>query len=128
MKELIVTNNPLVNEKFNAVMDVEYREVDFLGILEVMRDKIHSGHKLLTHPLSSSLKPNETPYKSAILSAKSFGSVDFESLSIIESSIESTKKFQRDKKTPNWSPNCLEDFQVIDSSVIEQAVDMKKHM
>lgn len=128
MKELIVTNNPLVNEKFNTVMEVEYREVDFLGILEVMRNKIHSGHRLLTHPLSSSLKPNETPYKSAILTEKSFGTVDYDSLSIIESSIESTKKFQRDKKTPDWSPKCLEDFQVIDCSVIEQAIDMKKHM
>lgn len=128
MKELIVTNNPLVNENFNTLMDVEFSNTDFLGILEVMRDRIHSGHKLLTHPLSSSLKPNETPYKSAILTAKKYDSIDFESLSIIESSIETTKKFLNIKATPNWDEKCKEDFQVIDLSVIEQAVDMKKYV
>lgn len=32
-----------------------------------VRDRIHEGHLLLSHPLSGSVKPNETPYKSVMI-------------------------------------------------------------
>ena len=66
---LILTNNPLVftcmSDRFRIVFSPEltYRE-----ILVKARDLVYIGHTLYTHPLSGSVKPNETPYKSVVVS------------------------------------------------------------
>ena len=65
---LIVTNNDKVVNKYSSSYNVEY--VDKEGIYEVLirvRDLIHNGYKLLTHPMSGSLKSNQTPYKSILI-------------------------------------------------------------
>lgn len=121
-RSIIITNNPLVNEKYNNICSVEFYEVDYLGILKNVRDYIHRGHILLTHPLSGSVKPNETPYKTIIVK-KDRESLDFKSLKIIEDSIATTKKFLENEKTPCWNERILKDFQVIDLSLIENAID-----
>lgn len=118
----ILTNNPKVRDEFTKHSEyiIEYYNVDLLGILMVVRDKIHMGWKLLTHPLSGSIKPNETPYKSMALIRGD--SLDFDSLSIIEDSILTVKKFQEIKATPSWAEYILDDFQVIDFDLIRKAV------
>ena len=93
----------------------------FLGILEVVRDKIHLGYKLLTHPLSSSVKPNETPYKTVIVSTGE--KLGEDSLLIIENSILTAKKLIKYTGLPKWKKSILEDFQVVDLSVIEGAIN-----
>ena len=67
MKSKVITNNPLVKERLSNKIDVEYYDVEYISLLIKVRDKIHIGHKLLSHPLSGSIKPNETPYKSVII-------------------------------------------------------------
>ncbi len=59
--------------------------------MSYVRDKVHEGHELATHPLSGSVKPNETPYKTIMISEKK-GVLDFNSLKIIEDSIATAKK------------------------------------
>lgn len=66
----ILTNNPLVQEKLGTDYTVQYEEISYEDVLRKVRDYIHGGHELLTHPLSGSVKPNETPYKSVMLSRK----------------------------------------------------------
>lgn len=118
---IIITNNPLVKEKYSENFSVEYYDLGFLGILEVVRDKIHLGYKLLTHPLSSSVKPNETPYKTVIVSTGE--KLDEDSLLIIENSILTAKKLIKYTGLPKWKKSILEDFQVVDLSVIEGAIN-----
>ena len=60
---VIVTNNPLVLKEMEHRYSIIYKETTFDGILEQIRDLIHKGYRLLTHPLSGSVKPGETPYK-----------------------------------------------------------------
>jgi len=126
MDVVIVTNNPLVNEKLSEEFDlsikIEYLDVDYLTVLKSVRDKVHIGHKLLTHPLSGSIKPNETPYKSIIIS-KSKEDLDMDSLSIIESSISTTVKFLNNMKTPSYNEKILNDFQIIDMTLIRNAIN-----
>jgi len=81
------------------------------------RDKIHEGHKLLTHPLSGSIKPGQSPYKSVVIS-KEKGELDIESLRIIEGSIAVAKRQVAEKEEPKWSKEILEDFQLIDLDLI----------
>jgi len=118
----VITNNPLIKENQNEE-SYKFISGNFLDVLIECRDCIHKGHKLLSHPLSSSLKPNETPYKSVIIS-KEIYKLDYESLEIIESSILTTKKFIKDKKQNKLLPaNILEDFMLIDFSIISSAIE-----
>lgn len=119
-KSIIITNNPLVKNRLEEKVFLEYYNVDYLKLLEIVRDKIHLGYKLLTHPLSGSVKPNETPYKTVIVSENS--TLDTESLMIIENSIVTTKKLLDIKNTPPWNEEILKDFQVIDLSLIERVL------
>ncbi len=118
---IIITNNPLVKEKYNNDFSVEYYNLGFLELLELVRDKIHLGYKLLTHPLSSSVKPNETPYKTIVVA--SGDKLDEESLLIIENSILTAKKLINDTGLPKWNKSILDDFQVVDLSIIEGALN-----
>ena len=60
----IVTNNPLVKETLENEYHIEFVECSYEEILRKVRNYIYEGYELLTHPLSGSVKPNETPYKS----------------------------------------------------------------
>ena len=123
MEILLITNNYNVYEKYRDHLDINYEEnFSYLEILQYTRDKVHQGHELLTHPLSGSIKPNETPYKSIMISKKR-DVLDLNSLRMIEESIETTKKFLNTKITPNWTEKVLEDFKVIDLSLIENVID-----
>ncbi|CAK7074187.1 GrdX protein [Tissierella sp. P1] len=127
MSSIIVTNNPYVYEKYKDKMEMLYKEdCNYIQILEFLRDKIHEGHQLLTHPLSGSIKPNETPYKTIMIS-KEKGSLDQQGILIVEESIETAKKFQSNKPTPDWTERVLDDFRVIDLSLIENVIDKLGH-
>ena len=99
---IIITNNPLVPQMLDEEHEVDYSEISYEDVLGKVRDRIHEGHLLLSHPLSGSVKPNETPYKSVMISRKA-GKLDERSLSIIEglsSSQKSTENScQRHSKT-----------------------------
>jgi len=123
LKKLVITNNSLVYEKFKEKMDIIYlNEFNYLDILKYARDKIHIGHRLLTHPLSGSVKPNETPYKSLAISIEK-NEIDFESLNIIEESIVTAEKFILNNKTPKWTDEILSDFRLIDYYLISGAIE-----
>lgn len=127
MKNIIITNNPDVKEKFKDVFSVEFLdEKTYMDVLYCARDLIHKGHELLTHPLSGSVKPNETPYKSIIVSSKT-GDLDKTGLTILEESIQTVIKFTKNKKTPNWTERVLDDFRVIDLSIMENVIDRLGH-
>lgn len=121
----IITNNSKVNDKYADKYEVEYLETNYLGVLLKVRDLVHLGFEMYTHPLSGSIKPNETPYKSIIISNQS-KSLDYDSLKIIETSIETTKKFLRDLRTPNWTERVKEDFKEIDCSIIDNALNIRQ--
>lgn len=120
---IIVTNNPMSKEQFQSKYKVVFIEGTMMDILKKVRDNIHVGHKLLTHPLMSSIKPNETPYRTICISKEILSKVDLQSLSIIEESIMTTEKFLNDFKTPQWNEKILLDFQLIDFDLINHAIN-----
>lgn len=122
MKLIIITNNPKVYEKYEGSIKIEYMEnKSHFDVLKYTRDKIHMGHKLLSHPLSGSVKPNETPYKSILISEKK-GKIDINGLNLIENSISTYEKFQNISKIPDWNEQVLDDFMVVDLSLIENTL------
>lgn len=119
---MIITNNDWVYQKFKDNCNVLLIEGSYRDVLVKVRDKIQEGHELLTHPLSSSLKPNETPYKSIIISENK-GTLNFDSVCIIENSIMTYDKFNKNKLI-NLTDKIIEDFKLIDLTVLESALDI----
>ncbi|MCC5910280.1 MAG: GrdX family protein [Clostridiaceae bacterium] len=122
MKSIIITNNPKVLKNYEDKYKVIFLEGSYLEVLTTTRDLVHKGHELLTHPLSGSIKPNETPYKSIMISQNK-EKLNMESLMIIEDSIVTATKFINIKKTPSWPEKVLEDFKEIDYTLITSGMD-----
>ena len=116
---MIITNNTLVKEKLGKDYHVEYEDLSFEDTLKKVRDRIYQGHRLLTHPLSGSVKPNETPYKSVMISEKP-EELDMQAMRIIESAIQTCAKFQF--KSDKYRPEIYDDFRLIDCTLIESAL------
>ena len=110
----IITNNPAVAVAYPEA--VKFYEVGVLEIFTIVRDMVHSGAKILSHPLSGSIKPWETPYKSIMVS-RSGDNLDFESLKYIESAIGMMKN--RRLSNHSYPAEALEDFGVIDLSLMQ---------
>lgn len=119
---IVITNNPLSYEKFSKDYEVRYIDIDVITLLKTVRDSIHSGHRILTHPLMSSIKPNETPYRTVLIT-KSKENLDMDSLNIIEGAIATTLKFINDFNVPKWPQNILDDFKLIDYDLIKNAIN-----
>lgn len=119
---IVVTNNEMVCELIDKKMPDALKFVPggYESVLIEARNMIHNNYVLLTHPLSGSIKPNETPYKSIAL--EKGNSLDFDSLSLIEKAIATYEKMQSIKNTPNWTERVLDDFRTIDYDLFVNAV------
>lgn len=122
MNTTLISNNPLVWNKYPSTIRVQG---DFKDVLIKARNAIHRGQRLLTHPLTGSIKPNQTPYKSIILTLPQEGkAVDLESLQLIEDALSVADRFGPIKIKLDES--ILKDFQVIDLSFMDSAWDSLK--
>ncbi|SEF50363.1 hypothetical protein SAMN05660865_00361 [Caloramator fervidus] len=122
-KTIIVTNNILTMQKLKSKHKIDFVEGTLLDVLIKVRDYIHKNHKLLTHPLMGSIKPNQTPFKSVAISLKAQDNIDVESLMYIEKSIETAESLIKSKPPRKWPENVLEDFRVIDFDLIYNALN-----
>ncbi len=117
----ILTNNPLVAEKFSGRFHIEfYRDKSDKDVLLSARNLVHQGHRVLTAPLSGSVKPGETPYRSILMTAGGSKELDTFSLDIMERALAIVDKSKMSPGTGKAS--ILHDFQVIDLSLIESAL------
>lgn len=120
----IVTNNRLCREKYGEQIDVELlEEATFLEVVRKVKFYIQSGWRLETHPMTGSLKPNQTPYKSIMISDRPLDQEEFYQQEITMENAEDTCiKFQRIRETPNWAEHLREDYRLVDLSLIEGAI------
>ncbi len=126
MKAILITNNPMVWEKYDTILEVERITGGLMAVLYHIRNRVHAGHRLLTHPLSGSVKPNETLYKSALIDTEA-GPLSIDSLMMIEASMETAEKFINIKHPKAWSEGILEDFQMIDKTLIDSAIESMRY-
>lgn len=112
----IITNNPLVKQCVPKEYLVEFHEgIGYRDVLVLVRDLVYAGHRLYTHPLAGSVKPNETPYKSVVVSRLPKKMENDEAM-LISSSIETFDKF----KPIGWNlaERHHKDFQLIDYTLL----------
>lgn len=117
----ILTNNPLIRDQMDYdKFEIEYLDIDYIDILYRGRDEIHRNKRLLTHPLYGSVKPNETVYRTLVLTDSK--DLDFESLRYMEEAIQTAETFLKNSDPKDWPERILNDFQVIDYDLIDHAV------
>ena len=116
-----ITNNPLVIEK--GLKNTEAVTGDTLSVLLAVKNYILNGHKLISHPLTSSIRPDISPYKSILLTNSAASEVDSESLILINNAVEYTKNLLKTHTIPvKWDKKSLEDFQFIDMDIINNLI------
>jgi len=89
----IITNNPLVQDEYPEL--TEFLDAGVKDIMLSVRNYIHLGAELVSHPVTGNLPPGENPYKSIVIKEASENTgitTDFFSLTLIENSIEQNKK------------------------------------
>lgn len=126
---LILTNNPDVRDKYIDA-DPVFKDVSLLEIFAAARDLIHKGHRLLSHPLSGSVKPGETCYKSILLSRKPEAGTDPFSIELIEDAMNEARfhieGMDRLGKTPRWEiakdSKLGSDLRLIDLTLIDSVL------
>ena len=115
----VITNNPLVKESFADTEDICYFEITYKDLLLKVRDMVFEGYELLSHPLSGSVKPGETPYKSVLISSKK-ENINMQSVKLIEQALETYKKFT--DRTVCLREDVMNDFKTVEMTLIESAL------
>ena len=91
-KAIIITNNDRVFEAYKDEMQVILKQT-YEEVLIATRDMVYDRHILLTHPQASSLKPNQTPYRSVIVYPGS-GEDAMKAILLIEKCLEVYRRWQ----------------------------------
>jgi len=117
----VITNNPLVAATWPG--SVEWVSGSVKDVFRCVRDYVHAGHVLLTHPLSGSVKPNESPYKSVIITDyPASAMVDLDSLRIIEGAMVVLHNLGAPSFT-HIPPRVDDDYQLIDCDLMASAIE-----
>ena len=116
---LIVTNNPLVQEfveQHGLPYDHElfWQEGYTENVLKKARDLCHTCYELITHPLTGSIKPNLTPYKTVVLKKTAAKVVNLEAVIMAEECLQKTVDLLNSRPRSQMIERFLDDFAVID--------------
>ena len=115
MQDECLTNNPMVISSGNLC--VKKIEGDALEVMKEVKRAVIMGYRLISHPLTGSIRPDVSPYKSIIISGNP-KILDIESLQLIENAIEYTQNLYKTVKERKWDKDSLADFQFIDFCLI----------
>ena len=116
----IITNNPLVVRCLSGHYEIEFVECTYRELLVKARDLVFLGYGLFTHPMAGSVKPNETPYKSLVLS-KQPGTFSEAHAELMSSAVATFDKFT--PRNRELTDKILGDFQMIDYTLLCSALD-----
>ncbi len=123
-KGIIYSNNPMFMLNPPTGFKVEFISVPTaLDVLYSARNQIHKNHLLLTHPLHSNIRPNDTPYRSVAVSYSAGSTIDLYSLDLIETAITVYEKHTQNSRNNLWSNSTLKDLQLIDYDLISNAIE-----
>ncbi|HPF44503.1 MAG TPA: GrdX family protein [Syntrophomonadaceae bacterium] len=115
---LIVTNNPMVRELTGYEHD--WVDGDCKQVITQTYNLVAAGHQLISHPLSGSIKPNQNPFKSILISKVPQG-VDIDDLKLVGSCLRVAEEFLENKVSID--PNQYrQDLQLADHDLLLNAL------
>lgn len=117
----IITNNPSVRTRYPEV--AVFLDTGVEGVLITVRNMVHTGSSIVSHPLSGGMLPGENPYKSLLMAqtdSSGTGSVDIKSLELIENALRLLRRTPENFK--GFDDASLEDFQALDLDFMVSAL------
>lgn len=121
MEFIIVTNNNKVFNFYKETNEVFYfQKMDFVDLLNVVKEKIYEGHKLLSDPIMYNLENADNPYKSIALSVKTTD--DTEHQKLIDNVINIAKKIPARKHFSDFDDVTLEEFRFVDLNLLTDGI------
>jgi hypothetical protein len=117
MKSLIITNNPLVASKAENAVFIEGTSLD---VFIKVRDTLHLGSRLITHPLAGNLRVQDIIYRSVAV-VKSEAPIDFQSVQLIEAAIDKIRA-ESPISQEKLETKLLSDLQLIDFELVKSHV------
>lgn len=124
---LVITNNPGVKDCFSSLRLPRHELVWVEGhtedVLRRVRDLCHKNHRLITHPLTGSIKPNLTPYKTVVMEADHSQAATPESVLLAETAWRKTVDLLRDRPRPPAAFSFLDDFAAVDLDFFRSYLD-----
>lgn len=121
MEFIIVTNNNKVFNFYKETNEVFYfQKMDYVDLLNVVREKIYQGHKLLSDPIMYNLENTDNPYKSIALSTTV--AKDEEQEKLIDNVINIAKKIPNRKHFVDFDDITLEEFRFVDLNLLSDGI------
>ncbi len=122
MKYILVTNNRKVYNFYKETDEVIYlKEGRFMDVLDLVRDKIHKGHTLLTDPIMSNIADSKNPYKSIAISSSAH-IMDEKSMKFIEGAHSVAEKLEENGRGEELSEEKLKEYRYVDLNLIREWV------
>ncbi len=117
---LVISNNSLVAELDEIEISM------FTGnpreVISRAFSMAASGHELLSHPLNGSVKPNQNPFKSILMSRKT-RPVDQQSLKVLNSCLSMTEDMLNDRPLYPIPAEISNDYQLLDFDLLLTSIN-----
>jgi len=120
----VFTNNAYLVRRVSGVCHLV--EGSAFGVLVALRDRVHLGARLLTHPLCGNLRPYQQPFRSALLALSSEGeppSVCPSSLALVEEALAVYRSCEGRWALPGGIPAAVEeDYACVDAALMQESL------
>ena len=119
---LLITNNKALCQNVRNGHFVDGTSSD---VLIAVRDKVHLGSCLLTHPLCGNLRPYQQPFRSVIIQENPGALVDLDSLSFMENAVEVYKSCEERLISPeDLTENSRADYAFLDGELMKDSLEL----
>lgn len=120
-KTVLITNN---RDLCASVRYGRFVDGSSLDVLVAVRNSIHLGSTLLTHPLCGNLRPYHQPFRSVLLEERPGALVDLESLSMIEKAVGVYEACRERMIVPSaLDEGRRADYAFIDSELMKESLE-----
>ncbi|MDR1831890.1 MAG: GrdX family protein [Fusobacteriaceae bacterium] len=122
MEMIIITNNSKVYHFYKETNEtLFYQKKDLIELLEIIRDKVYEGHRLLSDPIYSALERPENPYKSVAVTRIRYED-NSDHRKMIDGVLSIARKIENRKKFYEFHENNLDEYRYIDLNLLNESV------
>lgn len=107
----IITNNPVIESEFENVYFVEG---DFQEVMVKVRDMVHQGYELISHPLGASIRIAFSPFRSIVIGQRN-NKINPNHVEIIEGGIISLKNLTKGRVADRKNDD---DYSLVDRELL----------
>lgn len=115
-----ITNNPML--RIHEGLLTDYKKQSVTELYQRTISELRKGYRLLLHPLSGSIRPDQSPYKSILVTLDQ-SEPDQEGIRLTEQAVRYMKDMPLYGRKICWNQEARLDFQYIDKDIIECALN-----